>query len=95
MYNKYLIEYMGTLVVITSLVISEADPIVMGIIYFSVFWMTSGLTNGYFNPLGPLVILLLKRGEVQDMIYNLLSQIAAAVSVYVLIQPVTVFINQI
>lgn len=92
---KYLIEFVGTLVILTAMVLTEVDPIVMGLVYFSTFFMTQKLTNGYFNPLGPLMIMLLGRGEMMDMIYNVVAQVLAALSVWVLFNPVTTFIQEI
>ena len=92
---KYLIEYVGTLVILTAMILTEVEPIILGLVYFSVFFMTKGLSNGYFTPLGPLVIMLLGRGEMMDMIYNVVAQILAAVSVWILFKPITIFIEQI
>ncbi len=92
---KYLIEFVGTLVILTAMVITEVDPVIMGLVYFSTFFMTKNLSNGYFNPLGPLVIMLLGRGEMMDMIYNVVAQVLAALSVWVLFNPVTTFIEKI
>ncbi len=92
---KYLIEYLGTLVIVTAMVVTEVEPIVMGLVYFSVFFMTEKITNGYFTPLGPLITMLLGRGEKIDMIYNVIAQVLATISVWILITPITTFIQDI
>jgi hypothetical protein len=45
---------MGVLVLITAKLITEADPIVMGVIYFSLFTLAGKITSGFFTPFGPL-----------------------------------------
>lgn len=91
--NKYFIEYLGVLVIITAKLITEADPIVMAIIYFSVFTMAGKITSGFFTPFGPLAAYILGRGTVQDMLYNLGSQLAGALSAIMLFKPLKAYIE--
>ena len=90
---KYLIEYMGSLVIVTSILLTEGDPIITALVYYAALWMSQGITNGFFNPLHPLATILLKRGDTQDMLMNIGSQIAGAISSAIIFQPTTVFIN--
>lgn len=91
--NKYFIEYLGVLVIVTAKLITEADPFVMGIIYFSVFTMAGKITSGYFTPFGPLATYMLGRGTVQDMLYNLGSQLAGAVSAILMFKPIKAYMD--
>jgi hypothetical protein len=91
--NKYLIEYLGVLVIVTAKLITEADPIVMAVIYFSVFTIAGKITSGYFTPFGPLAAYILGRGNVQDMLYNLGSQLAGALSAISLFRPLKAYID--
>ena len=91
--KKYIIEYMGVLVIVTSKLLTEADPTVMAIIYFSVFWMAGKITSGYFTPFGPLAMYMLGRGNVQDMTYNLIAQVSGAVSAILLFKPLKAYIE--
>lgn len=91
--NKYFIEYLGVLVIVTAKLITEADPMVMAVIYFSVFTMAGKITSGFFTPFGPLAAYLLGRGNVQDMLYNLGSQLAGAVSAILLFKPIKAYMD--
>jgi hypothetical protein len=91
--NKYFIEYLGVLVIVTAKLITEADPMVMAVIYFSVFTMAGKITSGFFTPFGPLAAYLLGRGNVQDMLYNLGSQLAGALSAILLFKPIKAYMD--
>jgi hypothetical protein len=91
--NKYLVEYMGVLVLITAKLITEADPIVMGVIYFSLFTLAGKITSGFFTPFGPLAAYMLGRGNVQDMLYNFVAQVSGAVSAILLFKPIKAYIE--
>lgn len=91
--NKYFIEYLGVLVIVTAKLITEANPIVMAIIYFSVFTMAGEITSGFFTPFGPLAAYMLGRGTVQDMMYNLGAQLAGAVSAILMFKPIKAYIE--
>jgi hypothetical protein len=91
--NKYFIEYLGVLVIVTAKLITEADPIVMAIVYFSVFTMAGKITSGFFTPFGPLAAYILGRGTVPDMLYNFGSQLAGALSAIMLFKPLKAYIE--
>jgi len=91
--NKYFIEYLGVLVIVTAKLITEANPIVMAIIYFSVFTMAGEITSGFFTPFGPLAAYMLGRGTVQDMMYNLGAQLAGAVSAILMFKPIKAYMD--
>lgn len=91
--KKYIIEYLGTLVIMTTKLLTEANPIVMGLVYFSVYWMSAGITTGFFNPFGPLSAYMLNRGSVQDMTYNLIAQYSGAISAVLMYKPLKAYIQ--
>jgi hypothetical protein len=91
--NKYFIEYLGVLVIVTAKLITEADPMVMAIIYFSVFTMAGKITSGYFTPFGPLAMYLLGRGTTGDMLKNLAAQLAGAISAIFMFKPIKAYIE--
>ena len=84
---------MGVLVLVTAKLITEADPVVMGIIYFSLFTLAGKITSGYFTPFGPLAMYMLGRGNVQDGVYNVIAQLCGAVSAILLFKPITAYID--
>jgi hypothetical protein len=91
--NKYFIEYLGVLVIVTAKLITEADPIVMAIVYFSVFTIAGKITSGFFTPFGPLAAYILGRGTTIDMLYNLGAQVAGALSAIMLFKPLKAYIE--
>lgn len=90
---KYFIEYLGVLIIITAKLLTDAEPIVMGIIYFSIFTMTKGISSGFFTPFGPLSAYMLGHGTVEDMSYNFLAQLLGALSAILIFKPVKAFIE--
>lgn len=92
MFNKYFIEYLGTMVILTAKLLTEAEPIIMAVVYFSVYWMTKGITSGFFSPFGPMAAYMLKRGSIEDITYNFIAQFLGAVSAILLIKPLETLI---
>jgi Flp pilus assembly pilin Flp len=91
--NKYLVEYTGVLVLITAKLITEADPVTMGIIYFGLFTIAGKITSGYFTPFGPLAMYMLGRGNISDIFKNLGAQLAGAVSAILLFKPIKAYMD--
>jgi hypothetical protein len=91
--NQYFIEYLGTLIVVSAKLLTEADPIVMGLTFFSVYWMTRGLTKGLFTPFGPLALYLLGRMSGEEAAKNVLVQISAALSAVLIYKPFSAFMQ--
>lgn len=93
--KQYIVEYMGTLVVLTAKLLTDADPVVMGLTFFAVFWMTKGISSGYFTPFVPVTGYLLGRMTAEESVYNVVAQVLGAVSAVVLFKPITAFIRDI
>ena len=91
--NKYFIEYLGVLVIVTAKLLTEADPVVMGILYFSVFMIAGKITTGFFTVFGPLSAYMLGRGTSEDIIYNLIAQVSGAISAILLFKPLKAYIE--
>ena len=91
MEKKYIIEFLGTLVIMTAKLLTEAHPVVMGLVYFSIYWMTRGISSGYFSPFGPLAAYMLGRGTVEDITYNLGAQYAGAIGGIMLYKPLKAY----
>lgn len=90
---KYFVEYVGVLIIVTAKLLTEADPVVMAFVYFSLFSLVKGISTGFLTPFGPLSMYILGRGDKQDMIYNLMAQLAGAVSAALLFKPIKHFIE--
>lgn len=93
MEKKYIIEFLGTLVIMISKLLTEAHPVVMGLVYFSVYWMSRGITTGFFNPFGPLAAYMLGTDTTRGVIYNLGAQITGAISAILLFKPLKAYIH--
>jgi glycerol uptake facilitator-like aquaporin len=93
MQKKYIIEFLGTLVIVTAKLLTEAHPVVMGIVYFSVYWMTRGITTGFFTPFGPYAAFVIGRGTYEDIVYNFGAQFLGATSAIFLFKPLKAYIE--
>jgi glycerol uptake facilitator-like aquaporin len=91
--RQYIVEYMGTLVVLVSKLISDGDPLVMGIVFFAVFTITKGISTGYFTPFIPVTGYLLGRMTLEESGYNMLAQVLAGISAVILFKPIKIFIH--
>jgi hypothetical protein len=90
--RQYIVEYMGTLVVLVSKLVSDADPLVMGVVFFAVFSITKGISTGYFTPFIPVTGYLLGKMTLEESVYNVLAQVLAGISAVILFKPVKIFI---
>jgi len=87
MINAYLIEYIGTLLICTTMLLTNANPILVGLAYTSALFIGQGLTRGQFSPLTLIIQYVLKRINTTDALKILAAQLAAALSVTVLYVP--------
>jgi glycerol uptake facilitator-like aquaporin len=93
--NQYFIEYLGTLTVVSAKLLTEADPVIMGITFFAVYWMARGITRGFFTPFGPLAFYLIGRMSAEEAGKNLVVQLLGAISAVVIYKPFSAFIQDI
>lgn len=89
--RQYIVEYMGTLVVLVAKLVSDADPLVMGVVFFAVFSITRGISTGYFTPFIPVTGYLLGRMTLEESMYNILAQVLAGLSAVILLKPIKAF----
>jgi hypothetical protein len=92
---KYFIEVLGTVTILYAKLLTEANPTVMGLVYFSTLTIASNITSGYFNPLSAFAGYAVGRVPFQEMCYNILMQIIAMGLVIVSFIPVTTFMKQV
>jgi hypothetical protein len=79
-----LLEYMGTLLIVAALMLTHANPIVVGLAYTSALFIADGKSDGLFTPVGVLVQYLLGRIGSTASLKLLAAQVAAAASVALL-----------
>jgi hypothetical protein len=95
MYYKYFIEFLGTLTVLYAKLISDADPSVMGIVYFAMFTIGRGITHGYFSPLTVFVQYSIGRMSMEETMYNITVQYLAAIAIIITFVPIKTFIQNV
>jgi len=79
-----LLEYMGTLLIVASILFTHTNPIVVGLVYTSALFIADGHSNGFFTPVGILAQYLLGRLGSTESLKLLAAQCAAAASVVLL-----------
>jgi len=89
----YFIEFLGVVTILYAKLLTDASPIVMGIIYFAMFTIAKGSAKGYFTPLGPVVLYGLGRMPLDEALYLIATQFAAAIAIIITFMPVKTFIK--
>lgn len=86
---------MGVVTIIYAKLLTEADPVVMAIIYFAMFTLAKGITTGFFTPIGSLAAWMVGRVPTQEFIYNVIAQVAAAIAVAITFIPTKAYIDRV
>lgn len=92
---KYFIELLGTTTILYAKLLTEANPTVMGLVYFSVLTISHNITSGYFNPLSAFAGYALGRVPFEEMVYNILTQFIAMCLVIISFIPITTFMKRV
>ena len=92
MVYKYFIEYLGSLIIATANLLTESNPIVIGLVYFAVLTMTQNISTGFSNPVVPIAAYASGRMSFEETGYNLLAQILGGISAIIVFKPITVYI---
>jgi hypothetical protein len=93
--NKYFVEFMGVVVILYAKFMTNADPTIMAIVYFSMFKMAQNITTGYFTPLAATTSYLVGRAEKYDFIYNLIAHVLGMLAVSLTVSPIRVYMETI
>ena len=86
---------MGVVTIIYAKLLTEADPVVMAIVYFAMFTLAKDITTGFFTPIGSLAAWMVGRVPNQDFFYNVIAQILGAVAVAITFMPVKAYIDRV
>jgi glycerol uptake facilitator-like aquaporin len=89
----YLVEFMGTLVVVYALLLTDTNPAIMGITYFAVYTVAGEFSSGTFNPLGVVGYYMIGRMSLREMCLNLSVQIFAMIAAVLSFLPIKAFIG--
>ena len=92
--NKYILEFMGVVTILYAKLLTEADPTIMAIVYFSMFSLAKDITTGFFTPIGSFAAWMVGRVPTRDFLYNVLAQLAASVAVALTFIPTKVFMDK-
>ena len=90
---QYAVEFMGTLVVVYALLLTDTNPAIMAIVYFAVFTVAGERATGTFNPLGALGYYMIGRMSLQEMALNIAAQIFAMEAAVISFLPIKAFIG--
>jgi glycerol uptake facilitator-like aquaporin len=90
---KYFIEYLGVLVIVTANLLTNADPVIIGLIYFAVLTTANNMSTGFFNPFIPLGMYILGRTGSEEAMYNILAQVLGALSAILVFKPIKIYID--
>lgn len=86
---------MGVVTIIYAKLLTEADPVVMAIVYFAMFTLAKDITTGFFTPIGSLSAWMIGRVPTREFLYNVLAQLLGAVAVALTFLPIKTYIDRI
>ena len=75
--NKYLIEFIGVVLIVFGELYSHGNPFIVGFLYLVALSIARGITSGHFNPLSTMARFLLGHLSSEETMYNLLVQFLA------------------
>ena len=90
---QYLVEFMGTLVIVYALLLTDTNPAIMGLTYFAVYTVAGELSSGTFHPLGAVGYYMIGRMSLREMCLNLSVQIFAMIAAVLSFLPIKAFIG--
>jgi|688.fasta_scaffold876172_2 glycerol uptake facilitator-like aquaporin len=93
MIMQYLVEFVGTLIIVYALLLTDTNPAIMAIVYFAVFTVAGEMATGTFNPLGALGYYMIGRMSLQEMALNVAAQIFAMEAAVISFLPIKAFIG--
>jgi glycerol uptake facilitator-like aquaporin len=90
---KYFIEFLGVIVILFASLLTEGNPYVMGICYFSVYMIGRNVEMGHFNPLSVFSQYSLGRMSLKESVYYLTAQYLAAGCIILTFMPIKTFMR--
>jgi glycerol uptake facilitator-like aquaporin len=73
---KYFMEFMGVLVLVYTLLLTDGNPVIMGLAYFGIYTLAKQ-TSGHFTPIGALAYYMAGRTNLKDLLMNISVQLFA------------------
>jgi hypothetical protein len=93
MIMQYLVEFVGTLIIVYTLLLTDTNPAIMAIVYFAVFTVAGEMATGTFSPLGAVGYYMIGRMILREMCLNLSAQIFAMIAAVLSFLPIKAFIG--
>ena len=83
--NKYLLEYMGALVISYAIIFGNENPILIGLVHTAVLYIAKSLNlEGQFTPLATFCHLFLNRLDLVEALKIFGTHLLAALSIVLL-----------
>ena len=92
-YYKYLMEFMGVVVLTYTLLLTDANPAIMAICYFAVYTLAKQ-TSGHFTPIGALAHYMAGRGNLKDLLINISVQLFALNCAVIFFKPLKTLMQE-
>lgn len=80
---KYILEFMGVIVILYGSLMTDASPLVMSVLFFGILTITKDKSTGHFNPIMTLSKYLSGRLGLEELLYNMLAQLLALIVVII------------
>jgi glycerol uptake facilitator-like aquaporin len=93
-YVQYLVEFVGTLIIVYSLLLTDTNPAIMGIVYFAVYTIAAERASGTFNPLGALGYYMIGRLSLNEFLINIFAQMLALQAAVISFLPLKALIGE-
>jgi hypothetical protein len=87
MLSGYLLEYFGTLLICATLLLTNANPYMVGLSHTAALLIGEGKVLGHFSLLNVIIQYFMKRVTLRESLKIAAIQLAAALSVIVLYIP--------
>jgi len=92
---KYFIELLGVVVLTYATLLTDGNPFVMGITYFSIYIIGQEVEKVYFNPLFVIGNLVLGRTTSEEAFRYILAEVLGVLFTLVTFIPTKTFIEAI
>ena len=88
MWFKYLVEAWGVIIIMYAKLLTDADPYVLGFVYFACLILARGITTSYFSPLTAIASYGIGHMSIDECFYNMLSHMIGTAIVIITYIPV-------
>jgi glycerol uptake facilitator-like aquaporin len=94
-YFPYIAEFMGTLVIVYTFLLTDMNPAIIGIVYFAAYTIAGDMAMGTFNPLGALAFYALGRLTLHETVSHIFAQVMAMEFAVISFMPLKTFIGDV